>query len=244
MDINLMVFLITVALFGSVVFLGMAIADLEKQMRADREQFARILSIVSGVNTHCGHVLELMKGVADMFNKEHDLHDQAVNAMREVENKAAEMRAEFEEMLIDITENRNKMTELTKRLDDFDALKNVSPTLTNSIQTLDDEQLKSTLTECFNRCLKKSMDSNIGSDAYKDAAKEPDADSTTIKIISGPDGHSVVQRVWNFDSINSHAYEEEEKEADGSDFSNQLAAKKIITPENAGEGTMMPDESV
>lgn len=170
MDINLMVFLITVALFGTVAILASAINDLQKQIRADREEFGQIVSAVDAVSKHCAHVLELMNGVLDTLRKEHNLHNQAVDAMREVENKAAEMRAEFEEMLIDITENRNKMTELTKRLDDFDALKNVSPTLTNSVATVDDEQLKSALTDA----LKQAWNSNIGSDDYEKEAKEAD----------------------------------------------------------------------
>lgn len=209
MDINLMVFLIAVALFGTVAILASAITDLQKQIKADRETFEQIVSNVDGVNKLCGHVLELMNGVVDTLHKEHDLHNQAVNAMREVENKAAEMRAEFEEMLIDIANNRgkmeslsNKMGELTKRLDDFDALKNVSPTLTNSVPTVDDEQLKRALNDALRQTY-LTLNANIGSDAYKEAVKEPDE----------------------------------------SDFSNQTATK-TITPENAGAGTMMPDESV
>lgn len=126
MNTNIVVFcfaVFCVSMAVCVAFLCAAVTDLRKDLKADKQLFKIILDKTSEITNHCNKVMQLMDGTIDMLRKEHDRHNQAVDAMNETKAAADAMMSDFGELKDELDICRDQIVKLNTRLDEFDALK-------------------------------------------------------------------------------------------------------------------------
>ena len=129
MNTNIVMFcfgIFFIAMAVCVGFLAGAVINLRKDLKADKQLFKIILDKTNEITNHCSKVLQLMDGTIDMLRKEHELHNQAVDAMNETKAAADAMMSDFGELKDELDICRDQIVKLNNRLDEFDALKYIN----------------------------------------------------------------------------------------------------------------------
>jgi len=131
-----------IAMAVLVAFLCAAVIDLRKNLKADRQLFKCILDKTNEITNHCNNVLKLMDGTIDMLRKEHDLHNQAVDAMNETMTASHEVVCSFYKLKDELDDCSTKVEKLNVRLNEFDALKYINGATTTPytlVNTISDD---------------------------------------------------------------------------------------------------------
>lgn len=144
MNTNIVMFcfgIIFIALAACLGFSTAAIINLRKDLKADKQLFGVILNKTSEITNHCNKVMQLMDGTIDMLRKEHELHNQAVDAMNETMTASHEMVCSFYKLKDELEDCSTKVEKLNVRLNEFDALKYINGATTTpyTLHTVSDD---------------------------------------------------------------------------------------------------------
>ena len=125
-----------IAMAACVGFLTGVVINLRKDLKADKQLFGVILNKTSEITNNCNKVLQLMDGTIDMLRKEHELHNQAVDAMNETMTASHEVVCSFYKLKDELENCSSKVEKLNTRLNEFDALKYIWNPATTTPYTL------------------------------------------------------------------------------------------------------------
>lgn len=129
MNTNIVMFcfgIFFIAMAVCVAFLTCSVINLRKDVKADKQLFGVILNKTSEITNHCNKVMQLMDGTIDMLRKEHELHNQAVDAMNETMTASHEVVCSFYKLKDELENCNSKVEKLNNRLNEFDALKYIN----------------------------------------------------------------------------------------------------------------------